>query len=164
MSGKENKDSNTCARLYTSRRSVASPFSTTSKKAASSGVRLPSPARRSIAVPIIPDSPSGVSLPQLRRSIVNPVNNVLKEEQNVPKLYKCNIKQEAVNPEKILAAKSLNKKASIAPRTTNQPLKPQPVVARKDTKVAPVIKPNVMKPTTNVNTQNKTSTAPVVSK
>lgn len=137
MSGKENKNISGCPRLCSiPRRSVASPFSSTSKKAASSGVRLPSPARRSIAVPLIPNSPSAPCIPYLRRSIVNPTNNVLKEDQNIPKIYKCNIKPEAVNPDKILIVKSLNKKINSVPRKINQPLKPEPYIVKKIVKTA----------------------------
>lgn len=147
MPGKENKPSS-CSRVSTlPRRSVSSPFSSASKKAASSGVRLPSPARRSITVPLITNPPAGLTVPQLRRSIVNPVSNVLKEEQNIPKIYKCNIKPEAVKADRILVVKSIYKKNDTVSKTTNQPLKPQ--VMKKNSSLEPTSKP--VAPKMNVN-------------
>lgn len=146
MSGKENKNCLAVSRIP-GRRSISSPFSSTSKKAASSGVRLPSPARKSITVPLISSSsPSATFLPQLRKSISNPVTGVLKEEQNIiPKTLKCNIKQEAVNPDKVLAVKSLNKRVEkIPPAKVNKPLKPQPI-AQKPTQMQPSSKVNNVK-------------------
>lgn len=136
MSGKENKETvSTCSRLSSiPRRSVSSPFSSSSKKAASSGVRLPSPARKSIKIPLISQSPSAW-FPQVRNSI-SESTSVLKEN-NVPKVLGCNIKPEAVDPAKVLAVKSLTKKTENASKVENKPLKPQPFAVKKTTQMEP---------------------------
>lgn len=153
MPGKENKPSS-CSRVSTlPRRSVSSPFSSASKKAASSGVRLPSPARRSITVPLITNPPAGLTVPQLRRSIVNPVSNVLKEEQNIPKIYKCHIKPQAVKADKIVVVKSINKRNDGVSKSTNQPLRPH--VVQKNSTIEPT--PKTVTPKTNVNTPVKST-------
>lgn len=78
---------------------------------------------------------------------MNPVSNVLKEEQNIPKIYKCNIKPEAVKADRILVVKSINKKNDPVSKASNQPLKP-PVI-KKSISTEPASKP--VAPKTNVN-------------
>ncbi|XP_065210786.1 aurora kinase B-like [Planococcus citri] len=137
MSGKENRDSSTmistCNRLCSiSRRSVSTPFNGQNKKPASSGVRLPSPARRSITIPLIPSTPTRSTATQLRSSLVNP-NTILKDEQNVQKTTKCNIKPEAVIKEKLAFTKPTVKKIESSQKTNPaQPLKPQPILTLKN--------------------------------
>lgn len=147
MSGKENKDITTVsAKISSTRRSISSPFSSTSKKAASSGVRLPSPARRSITVPLISSSPSSTTLiPRLSQSISNAKSAILKEGQNIiSKTHKCNIKQEAVNPDTILTVKTSGRKIEKTPLvTTNKPLKPQPLAPKPRVSVQQATKSNL---------------------
>lgn len=137
MSGKENRDTSTlissCNRLCSvSRRSVSTPFNGASKKPASSGVRLPSPARRSITIPLMPSTPTRSSATQLRSSLVNP-NTILKDEQNVQKPTKCNIKPEAVIREKLAIPKPVVKKSELSQKpSSTQPLKPLPILTLKN--------------------------------
>lgn len=133
MSGKENKDTHASISVANklcpvTRKSISSPFSGAKKKPASSGVRLPSPARRSITIPLMPSTPSKSAVTHLRSSLVNNCG-ILKDEQNIPKPTKCNIKPEAVVTDKLTFTKPLPKKSeSVRKPCYSQPLKPQPVL------------------------------------
>lgn len=134
MSGKENKHTSnllsTCSKLGSvSRRSITSPFNGANKKPASSGVRLPCPARRSITIPLIPSTPTRSTATQLRSSLVNQ-NGILKDEHNIQKTIKYSIQPEAVIKDKLALMKPVLKKPEPSVKSNKaQPLKSQPILA-----------------------------------